>query len=52
MIVAYSIADGIMMVILSFVLIKLISGRQKEITAMTWVLFGLFIFKIVMKACV
>jgi AGZA family xanthine/uracil permease-like MFS transporter len=52
MIVAYSIADGIMMGILSFVLIKLISGRQKEITAMTWVLFGLFIFKIVMKALV
>jgi len=52
MIVAYSIADGIMMGILSYVLIKLFSGKQKEISLMTWVLFGLFVFKVIAKALV
>jgi len=52
MIVAYSIADGIMFGILSYVLVKAISGKFKDINPMSWILFGLFIFKIVAKALV
>jgi AGZA family xanthine/uracil permease-like MFS transporter len=47
MIVAYSIADGIMFGILSFVLLKLFTKKNSEISKMTWVVFGLFVLKII-----
>ncbi len=50
MIVAYSIADGIMFGILSFVLLKLFTNKTKEISPMTWVVFGLFVLKILFGA--
>ncbi|MDY0290635.1 MAG: NCS2 family permease [Sphaerochaeta sp.] len=50
MLVAYSIAEGIMFGILSFVLLKLFSNKGKEITIMTWVVFALFVLKIVFGA--
>lgn len=50
MIVAYSIADGIMFGIVSFVLLKLLSKKTKDITKMTWVVFGLFVLKIIFGA--
>ncbi|HKL59907.1 MAG TPA: NCS2 family permease, partial [Sphaerochaeta sp.] len=50
MLVAYSIAEGIMFGILSFVLLKLFSKKAKEISIMTWVVFGLFVLKIVFGA--
>lgn len=50
MIVAYSIADGIMFGIVSFVLLKLFSKKTKDITKMTWVVFGLFVLKIIFGA--
>ncbi len=45
MVVAYSIADGIMFGVVSYVLLKLFSKKLKDITPMTWVLFGLFVLK-------
>ena len=50
MIVAYSIADGIMFGILSFVLLKLFTKKTKDISMMTWVVFGLFVLKILFGA--
>ena len=50
MIVAYSIADGIMFGILSFVLLKLFTKKSKEVSPMTWVVFGLFVLKILFGA--
>ncbi|HKM08246.1 MAG TPA: NCS2 family permease, partial [Sphaerochaeta sp.] len=50
MIVAYSIADGIMFGILSFVLLKLFSNKGKEVSVMTWVVFALFVLKIIFSA--
>ena len=50
MIVAYSIADGIMFGILSFVLLKLFTKKSKEVSVMTWVVFVLFVLKIVFSA--
>lgn len=49
MVVAYSIADGIMFGILSYVVLKLFSKKGKEITPMTWVLFALFVLKAIMS---
>ncbi len=50
MLVAYSIAEGIMFGILSFVLLKLFSKKGKEITVMTWVVFALFVLKIIFSS--
>jgi AGZA family xanthine/uracil permease-like MFS transporter len=50
MIVSYSIANGIMFGILSFVLLKLLTKKGTEISAMTWVVFALFVAKIVFSA--
>ncbi len=50
MVVAYSIADGIMFGILSFTLLKLFTKKSKDISAMTWVVFALFVLKIVFGA--
>lgn len=49
MVVAYSIADGIMFGIIAFVVLKLFSKKAKDITPMTWVLFALFVLKAIMS---
>ncbi len=43
---AYSIADGIVFGILSYVLIKVFSKKGKEVSTLTWVLALLFIVKL------
>ncbi|MDD4573996.1 MAG: NCS2 family permease, partial [Sphaerochaeta sp.] len=50
MVVAYSIADGIMFGILSFVLLKLFTKKSKDVSIMTWVVFALFVLKVVFSA--
>ncbi len=50
MIVAYSIADGIMFGIISYVLLKLFTKKNNEIPKMTWVVFALFVLKIFFSA--
>ena len=50
MVCAYSISDGIMFGILSFVIIKACTGKIKEIGATTWVVAALFVAKIIFKA--
>ncbi len=50
MVVAYSISDGIMFGMLSFVALKLFTGKSKEISVMTWVVAALFVIKIVVSA--
>ncbi len=50
MVCAYSISDGIMFGILSFVIIKACTGKIKEIGTTTWVVAALFVAKIVVKA--
>ena len=50
MVCAYSISDGIMFGILSYVIIKLITKKVKEIKPMTWVVAGLFLVKIIVNA--
>ena len=47
MICSYSISNGIMLGILSYVIIKLFSGKIKDISPMTWVVAALFLIKIV-----
>ena len=46
MVAASSISDGIMFGILSYVIIKSLSGKIKETDAMTWVVAVLFMIKI------
>ena len=43
---AYSIADGIQYGILSYVLLKAVTGKFKEIPIVTWVLFVVFAIKL------
>lgn len=50
MVCAYSIADGIMMGILTYVLINVFSGHKEKMNVMTWVLFVLFVLKVVARA--
>jgi AGZA family xanthine/uracil permease-like MFS transporter len=50
MIVTYSISDGIMFGILSFTILKLVTGKTKEITAMTWIVAALFLAKILLTS--
>jgi len=40
---AYSIADGIVYGILSYVVLKVASGKHKDVSVVTWVLFIIFI---------
>ena len=44
---AYSIADGIMFGIISWFILKIISGKIKEVHPVVYVLVALFILKIV-----
>jgi len=50
MVCAYSISDGIMFGILTYCILKVLTGKAKQISVATWALFGLFILKIVFKA--
>lgn len=45
----YSIADGLVFGILSYIFIKLFTGKVKDISAVTWIVGILFIIKLVMK---
>ncbi|MGD1821690.1 MAG: NCS2 family permease [Pleomorphochaeta sp.] len=49
MIVAYSISDGIMFGILSYTVLKLVTGKTKDISGMTWVVTALFLIKILLS---
>jgi AGZA family xanthine/uracil permease-like MFS transporter len=46
---AYSIAEGIVYGVLSFVILKTVTGKFKEITVITWVLFVIFILRFFLK---
>jgi AGZA family xanthine/uracil permease-like MFS transporter len=46
---AYSIAEGIVYGLLSFVILKTLSGRLKDTTVVTWVLFAIFILRFFIK---
>jgi len=45
---AYSIADGIMFGMLSWVILKLVTGKAKQINPLMYILALLFILKIVL----
>lgn len=45
---AFSIAQGIVFGMLSFVILKVLSGQMKHISATMWVIFVLFIVKMVL----
>ena len=45
MLCASSMADGIMMGILSYVLLKLLAGRRREIAAMTFAVAAFYLLK-------
>ena len=46
---AYSIAQGIVFGMLSFVLLKALSGKIKHVSTTMWVIFTLFMVKIVLE---
>ena len=46
---AYSIAEGIVYGVLSFVLLKFVSGKFKDISAVTWILFAVFLARFFLK---
>ncbi len=48
MVVTYSISDGIMFGILSFTTLKFVTGKFKDISAMTWIVTALFVGKILL----
>lgn len=50
MVVTYSISNGIEFGIISYVLMKVVTGKIKEVSPMTWVVFLLFIAKIIVNA--
>ncbi|MFA5651539.1 MAG: NCS2 family permease, partial [Proteiniphilum sp.] len=47
---AFSIAQGIVFGMLSFVLLKALSGQFRRISIAMWVIFALFIVKMVLDA--
>lgn len=49
MVVTYSISNGIMFGVLFYVILKLIAGKAKDINVPTWILFALFVAKIVVN---
>jgi AGZA family xanthine/uracil permease-like MFS transporter len=49
MVCAYSISDGIMFGILSYVLIHVFTGKFRQIDKMMWVLAALMLLKLVVK---
>jgi AGZA family xanthine/uracil permease-like MFS transporter len=46
---AFSIAEGIVYGVLSFVLVKVVSGKFKDISAVTWILFVVFMARFFLK---
>jgi len=46
---AYSIAEGIVYGVLSYVILKVAAGKLKDITVVTWVLFVIFILRFFLK---
>ena len=48
MVCASSVSDGIMFGVMTYVLLKALSGRRKEIRGMTWIVFGIFTLKVVL----
>jgi len=46
---AYSIAEGIIYGILSYVLLKCVTGKFKDIPVVTWVLFVIFVIRFFLK---
>lgn len=46
---AYSIAEGIVFGILSYVVLKIVSGKFKDIPVVTWILFGIFVLRFIVK---
>jgi AGZA family xanthine/uracil permease-like MFS transporter len=46
---AYSVAEGIVYGILSYVFLKVVTGKIKDITLVTWVLFAIFILRFFIK---
>jgi AGZA family xanthine/uracil permease-like MFS transporter len=46
---AYSIAEGIVYGVLSYVILKTVTGKFKDITIVTWILFVIFILRFVLK---
>jgi len=46
---AYSIAEGIIYGILSYVLLKSVTGKFKDIPVVTWVLFAVFVLRFIIK---
>ena len=52
MVCAYSISDGIMFGVLSFVIIHAFTGKARSVNRMTWILAALFVIKILVKALV
>ena len=45
---AYSIAEGITFGVLSFTTLKFVSGKNKDISLLTWILSALLLIKILM----
>ncbi|GMO34849.1 MAG: NCS2 family permease [Termitinemataceae bacterium] len=46
---SYSIAEGIVWGIISFVILKFVCGKFKEISTITWVLFAIFVIRFIFK---
>jgi len=46
---AYSIAEGIVYGVLSYVILKVVTRRFKEINIVTWLLFVVFVLKVVLE---
>ena len=49
MVVTYSISNGIMFGVIFYVVLKTIAGKIKDVNIPTWVLFALFVAKIVVN---
>jgi AGZA family xanthine/uracil permease-like MFS transporter len=46
---AYSIAEGIVYGVISYVLLKIVTGKFKDITIVAWVLFVIFVLRFFIK---
>jgi AGZA family xanthine/uracil permease-like MFS transporter len=46
---AYSIADGIVYGILSYVVLKIATGKLRDVSAVTWILFLIFVLRFFLK---
>jgi AGZA family xanthine/uracil permease-like MFS transporter len=46
---AYSVAEGVVYGLLSYVILKAVTGKFKEISAVSWVLFVVFVLRFFIK---